>query len=195
MALNKKELCTILGNALKNDKSFERALMIVGANSFNGNIWIIGGFVYQTLANQIYGTDHILKDYDFIVQNPMARVAGPPGWTVQRGTQNYPKLIQSSGEMIIDFIPLNEIYSIKKRNLKPTIQNFLSGTPLDIQSIAYEVNNKTLEGDLGIQSLENKIVRINNFQMAAEYINMKNGGMNKYLSNIATNLDFKAELV
>lgn len=195
MKLNNKELENILDKKLSEDVNFKRVSMIVRANSFSEDIWLIGGKVYQTLANEIYGVQGSSKDYDFIVKNPVPSVSCPPNWKMEVSTLGCPRMIQHSEDLFIDFIPLTEIYSIKKRFLEPTINSFLSGTPLDIQSMAYNLKTKTIEGDLGIRSLENRTVKINNLEMAKDYSIMKKIEINNYLSNIAKNINFKAELI
>jgi len=195
MALNKKKLAAILEKKLKDDKTFQNALKIMEANSDGGKIWLIGGAVYQNLANRLYGRDNSPKDYDFILENKNEEIMVPFGWTKQNSSLNGHRLIESFGEGIIDFVSLDEVYSINQRHMTPHISNFLSGTPLNIQSMAYEVHDKTLEGHEGIDSLEKKLVRAYNLEMAKEYAQMKNSNVNKYIVYIAKKINFTAELL
>ena len=130
----------------KNNSEFNESLALVKQNS-TGNIWLIGGFVYRNISSVLYGTPVPEIDLDFIVETPLD-LQLPRGWELRVNRYNNPKWVNGSRQ--IDFVPINTVHSIVRRGIEPTIQNYLTGTPLTVQSIAYDVNNREIIGDIGI---------------------------------------------
>lgn len=156
---NKKALEKIIQAKIEHDTEYQEALSMAKKNS-SGKIWLIGSLVYKTLANELWGCDLPPKDFDFVVENIKEDLILPEGWKAVINTHGNPKL--SNRDIEIDLISLSNIHSIKERGLEPDINNFLSGTPLTIQSMVLDVEENALIGDIGIQSLLNKEISINN---------------------------------
>ena len=156
---------------IEDDASFNEALEIVRRNS-QGRIWLIGGFVYRTLAHALYRTPRPPVDLDFIVEVPSSDFILPPGWSKKENRFGNPKLVNGNKE--IDFVPLDSIHSISSRGLKPTIANYLSGVPLTVQSICFDMSTNSIVGDVGISALKKMEVAINNLEFA-EYAAKKKG--------------------
>lgn len=168
---------------------FGEALSIIKANSF-GNVWLIGGMVYRTIANQLYGTPRPNVDFDFIIEKSVSinDFNLPQGWNVGYNHFGNPKLIGPAQD--IDFVPLENVYSIKHRNLVPSIDAYLTGAPLNIQSIAFDVQNKTIVGDIGMKALTQRIVEINDIYYAKYASEEKGTSLREYISKYAKELNF-----
>jgi hypothetical protein len=186
----------ILKIVCEKDDLYLEALDLERANSHPGRIWLIGSFVYKTLANHLYGSAKPVKDFDFIVEHPRAFLNLPSfDWFLTQNRFGNPKIESKTNETKIDFVPLDNVFSITKRGPSPTIENYLTGTPLNIQAIAYDVDSHSLSGYMGIESIKHKIVRVNDFEMAEKAAIMYGVALNKIIKNKADDLGFKAELV
>lgn len=156
---NQQKLGNLLRKHLSENKIYLEALDVVKGNS-NGKVWLIGSGAYKTLLNLLYGGSYEVKDWDFIVTKITVPLKLENGWTAGETKHGNPKL--KKGDFVIDLIALDNIHSIKERDLEPKIANYLSGAPLSIQSIAFDVDEKELLGELGIQSILTKSVGVNN---------------------------------
>jgi hypothetical protein len=121
-------------------------------------VWLIGGMVYRTMAAVLYGSSMPDVDYDFLVDTDVSKV--PDGWQMRRNRYGNPKFTKSDLE--VDIVPLHTVHSILMRGLEPTIENYLSGTPLTVQSIAYALNEQKILGSVGMQAVLSRTVAVNN---------------------------------
>ena len=185
--MTEKELNSILIKELAESKAYQYALDIIRKNS-EGKIWLIGGFIFRTLVNKLYGCKSPSKDFDFIVENITKPLMLPRGWQELETKFGNPKLKKDN--IVIDLISLNNVLSIQRRNLKPSIKNFLSGTPLTIQSIAFDINRQVLIGRIGIYSIKNRIVGINNREEYDYAVGIYGDPFS--VKRFANNLGFKA---
>ena len=166
---------------------FKEAINIVNANS-EGNMWLIGGFVCRCIIQDLYKIPMSKDvDLDFIVEKP-AQIKLPLGWEKKENSYGNPKFVGPNYE--IDYIPLNSVHSIIRRNLKPTIENFLSGTPLNIQSIIYDVTNNKVMGDIGIKSIREKFIAVNDIEQAKHRAQKKGVNVSDLVLDIAKQFDF-----
>jgi hypothetical protein len=156
---NLQNLSKLLAGALLKNEGYLEALGVVRANS-RGQIWLIGGGVYKTLLSLLYGGHLKTKDWDFIVEKMAEPLKLEGDWAVSLSRFGCPKLKKSN--LAIDLIPLDNIHSVQVRGLEPDIQNYLSGTPFTIQSIAFDVDASLLIGDVGIKSLKTRTIGVNN---------------------------------
>lgn len=173
----------------KDCKQFTEASDIVKKNSF-GKAWLIGGFVYRTIASQLYGLPKPDVDLDFIVENHVSDFDLPDGWAVNLNRYGNPKFVY--GKKQIDFVPLKNIYSILQRNLEPTIENYLTGVPFTIQSIAFDVYDCLIIGEVGIAALKKRIVEVNNLSNAKYSAQKKNKALTVLIQEKADSLGFSA---
>jgi len=174
---------------IENNVDYQKSLKIVRKNS-KGKIWLIGGGVSRNLKSLLYGgkISGASFDFDFIVEEVNSDLILPKGWKIKENRYRNPKFV---GEGIdIDFIPIKTISSIKRRKLKPTIKNFLSGTPFTIQSIAFDTKTKKLIGELGINALKMKEFRVNDLVQAKIYASKKGIEINKLIKMKAKSMDF-----
>jgi hypothetical protein len=166
---------------------FKEAVEIIKKNT-EGKAWLIGGFVFRAIVEDVYNIP-ISKDvdFDFIVEIPKD-ISLPHGWRIDKNSYGNPKFIGPSYE--IDYVPLNNIHSIIRRGLEPTIDNFFSGAPLNIQSIAYDVMDNKVVGNIGIKAIKDKTISINNMEQALHRAQIKGVKLRDLITDVANQLDF-----
>jgi hypothetical protein len=166
--------------------TFIETLNLVRKNS-SGKFWIIGGFLYKNLARSLYGGDAYEEDIDFIVEQRKEKIKDIPGWQIyvnNYGVENY----QRTGNKM-SFTDIRK--AIRVSGLKnPTIDEFIQETPLNIQSIAYDMEENMIIGHKGIQALESRIININNQGQADFYAQRKGKKIEEIISDKARELGF-----
>jgi hypothetical protein len=168
------------------DKVFLEVLDLVRQNS-NGKIWIMGGFLYKNLANILYGGKTYNYDIDFIVEDKMTPLKEAAGWEIQTnsyGNQNY---VREKNKM--SFTDLKKAIRVNGFKNK-TIEEYVKGTPLNIQSIAYDLEENKIIGEKGIKALLSKTIKINNAKNADFYAKMKGKKLGDMIKEKAKELDF-----
>jgi hypothetical protein len=169
----------------------DEAYDIVKQNS-SGRIWLIGGYVYKTITSVLYKLPKPDVDLDFIVEKETNIFVLPDGWEKKDSRFGNPKFVNGNKE--IDYVPLNNIFSIKKRKLWPNINNFISGVPLTVQGIVYDFSEKKIIGERGIRAIQKKIIEINNLYFA-EYAAKKKGlSLKEMMQEKANSLGFRVIL-
>jgi|WetSurMetagenome_2_1015567.scaffolds.fasta_scaffold27569_2 hypothetical protein len=189
MKLNPKELASSFDSIGFTDE-FNCALDMARANS-KGEIWLIGSHLYKTLAKTIYSHTELnkpIKDFDFILENVNLHIKFPKEFELSRNRFGGLKLVKKS--LAIDLIPLKKIYGIVSKNLPPTIENFLSNVPLNIQHLVYQLSDRKILGTNGIFSLEKKIIEVHNLEMAQHHAEMYKTTINETITKKAQDLGF-----
>ena len=181
------DISKIFKLAIKDNRSFEEALEVVKANS-RGFVYLIGGFLYRNIAHELYGTPKPEMDMDFIVEERQPEIRLPLGWGLQKNRFGNPKMTSSRGN--IDIVPIHTVYQIETRGLEPTIWNFLAGTPLTNQAIAYDVNEGIVIGDSGIRALLDKTVGINDMDSIRNVAKKEEVTTDDYIAEKAKSLGF-----
>jgi hypothetical protein len=177
---------------LDGEARFSEAVAIIQNNS-RGKIWMIGGGVYRSISANLHGNELPAVDRDFIVEQGMVSFQLPLGWIVGRNRHGNPKFIHEKAKRSIDYVPIDTTHSIITRNLAPTIENYLTGTPLNVQSIAYDVLNKKVVGEVGLRAISERRVRINNYAEAIYGSERKGMTLKEYVQKIADSLGFRAD--
>jgi len=173
---------------LKKSKEYLEASRIVRSNS-QGKIWLIGGTVSRSIIKAIYGHQKVQHDLDFLVEKLNNKLVIPKNWKIAKNRFDNPKLIKGNTE--VDIVPLESAEYITENKLKPSIKHFLAGTPLDIQSLAFDINKGKLVGSLGIKALQKKEVRINNSKRFLAKAKRKGLTPEELLQHTAKSLGFK----
>lgn len=186
--INKKEMEDALVKELKENKEYAEVLDIVKKNT-QGKIWLIGGAVSRNIIKAIYKYSQPQYDFDFLVEKLNEKLIIPPGWKLTKNRLNNPRLIRRDTE--VDIVPLKTAEYILQNKLKPSIKNFLAGTPLDIQSLAFDIDKGKLVGTLGIKALQKKEVRINNSKRFLARAQRKSLTPEELLQQTAKSLKFK----
>lgn len=138
----------------------------------HGRIWIIGGFIYRPVIKAVYPELKVSEpsqiDVDFLIERSPAQrdLHLPEDWNPK--ITEYGNLYLVKGNMRIDLNYLRNFHSVIRRGLRPKFKHFFTGTPIDIQAIAYDLTDKTMGviGEKGIQAIKKKIIRINNLEEA-----------------------------
>ena len=169
------------------ETSLQEAFDFVRKRS-NGNVWLIGGAVYRNIAHMLYRTEKAPHDFDFIVGSPKPQIALPMDWIQTTNKYGNPKFVSNALE--IDFVPLTTVHSIIRRGLEFSFVNYLTGTPLTIQSIGYNLITKKLEGDIGLHAVKTRTVGINNKEQAKIYEVKKGKSISEIIAEKARSLGF-----
>ncbi|MBI2103161.1 hypothetical protein HYT55_04935 [Candidatus Woesearchaeota archaeon] len=143
---------------IQNSEEFREALDIAQKNSY-GYLWLVGGFLYRTVATELYGITKPVVDVDFVAEVIAEDFFIPEGWKKVKTTLGSPRF--RSGLKQVDLIPLSGVHSIIHRNLQPTIENYLTGVPLTVQSLAYDIHEEKVIGERGIDALQQQVVEVN----------------------------------
>ena len=150
-------------------------ILKIGTGNSQGPLWIAGGGVYRPPIGEESGvkraTDSEGKeiiDVDIVVsqlsQKPYSpKVHGWSEWRTRFGNTSFRK----NGYNVV-IMDLSSFPTLAARNLKPTIENFLTTTPLNIQSIAVPIGDDPYEtrliGDIGILAIYKREVKINDLR-------------------------------
>lgn len=176
-------------SAVKNSTEFSESVTLV-KNNCQGGAWLIGGFVFRNIADSLYRSGKPEVDLDFIVDRPVDDMILPSGWHKSFNRYGNPKLIKENG-ISIDFVPLQNVHSIVRRELPATIENFLTGTPLTVQSLAYDINKHEVIGEIGTEALIRKTVAVNDTQQAEIYARKKEKSVSDIIQEKAKELGFQ----
>jgi len=183
------ELTELFKPFLRN-KAFQETLYLVRENS-QGKIWIMGGFVYKNLASALYGTLPYEYDIDFVVEHKNKELKKVDGWNIEINSYDNPNYVRDTHRM--SFTDIHN--TIRVSGIKPpTMEDFIFDTPLDIQSIAYDITDNILIGKIGIKALQEKIIRINNIAQAEFYAKRKNKTVKQLMNEKAEELGFEIEI-
>jgi len=174
----------------ENDGDYQAALRIVKNNS-EGRIWLIGGAVYRTL---LFGDCDQAKDFDFIADyvRDDCDLFVPEGYSISRTGMGGLRLYSSNDS--IDIVTLKDVFQIKSRGLEPSIKNYLSGVPLNIQSIVWDVGRRQIRGEIGIKAIGDRVLRVNDLEMAMNRAISKGMSIKQMLEEKAMELDFDYEM-
>ena len=172
--------------------AFKESVDIIKANS-DGRAWIIGGFVCRSIIQDLYGTQMPEDaDFDFIVERPHTEFHLPDGWKMTMNSFGNPRFIGPKYQ--IDYVPLEGIRSIVDRGLEPKIENYLTGTPLNVQSLIYDIEAGQIIGEIGMESIREKFISINNREEAGKRVLQKGITLSDLVTDIATQFGFTPKI-
>ncbi len=181
---------TAIFNGLADKQSdYSAALRLVQQNS-RGRIWVVGGFVYRSLAAELYATPPPRCDFDFLVEEREPVLHLPAGWDERKNSHGNPKLI-SEGYWI-DLIPMDSQWYFIKHGITPSIEGFLEHAPLTIGSIAYDTVDQKILGEVGQKALHDKTVTVHDAEAAAYVAQLKAKTIEELVQEKAESLGFRA---
>ncbi|MDD5699950.1 MAG: hypothetical protein PHH00_02025 [Candidatus Nanoarchaeia archaeon] len=191
--LGEKELGEISRKFLRGNRQFYEAYDIVERNS-KGDIWLIGGYLYGNLAKEIYGEMTVftpgITDIDFLLEGQIRDFYMPLGWELKFTDYGNPYFVR--GNERIDLNNLLTFSSILMRKLSPTLVHFLTGTPLNIQSIAYDCKTgEVIARKAGIDAINHRVLRINNHETARDEARRRGISIEEMLKTKADELGFR----
>ena len=189
------EFTEIFKKFLKASSEFPEIFDIAQRNS-QGRIWIIGGFIYRNIIRKIYGEipDQKTVDVDFLIEEKpeQGHLYLPEEWHPKM--TDYGNLYLTKDNVRIDLNFLFNFHSILARNLRPRISHFFTGTPLNIQSIAYDFSKKEVTGWLGVNSIRRKTVKVNNSNEARYEAQKRGISIEDLVKEKANELNFNFNL-
>ncbi len=186
-SFDEESLGKVLISQLKENKDLNEVISIVEDNS-EGGVFLIGGMVSRTLADELYGGGQVIRDYDFVVEKLSDDISVPEGWKVSFHKFGNPTL--KKGDVEIDIFPLSDHEYIKKNKLEPTITNFLAGVPFSVQALAFDVKHEKLIGKDGIESLRIRKFKVHNVESAKEVARRKGVSINERMKQKADSMGF-----
>ena len=176
--------------------AFEDAMDLVRQNS-SGKIWLIGGSVFRGLASMLYGARMPEKvDLDFIVERsvPDEQLNLLNKWWRSKNSFGNSKFHHSETGAEVDICPLSQVHSITRRKIEPTIENWMTGTPLNIQSVCFEFHTAKIRGAIGIHAIENLVVAVSDPIQAEVYSKRKGRPIAEIIKEKARELGFSYKL-
>ena len=180
------EAVSLYEEFLSENPAFGQAHEIAKANS-TGRLWLVGGAVYRILNYFLRDVPFQMEDWDFLAEGVKDIPIIPPGWDFERTGYGDPRF--KKDEQMVDILALDKIISIQRRDLEPTLENYLSGVSLTIQSIAYDFEGKGVIGEVGIDALLKGEVAPNRVE---DMEHMRGGlPMEEYVRQVAESLNFE----
>jgi len=179
----------IFQEGIRNSEEFREALDTARKNSY-GHLWLVGGFLYRTIVAELYGITKPAVDVDFVAEVIAEDFFIPEGWKKAKTTLGSPRF--RSGLKQIDLIPLSGVHSIIQRDLQPTIENYLTGVPLTVQSLAYDIHEEKMIGERGIDALRQQVVEVNYLEGAQFEAQRKGLTLEAFVKEKAFSLGFTA---
>lgn len=174
-------------SAIRANREIEEALNIARGNS-RGRIWLIGGAVYRSIVGPLYRQSLPVPDVDIVVEEMTSKLRLPPGWQKEKNSFGNYKLLKGAQE--IDLIPLSTITYFLRKDIYPSMENFLSATPLNIQSLFYDLETKRVLGEVGINAILEKCVAVHNVEEAEYYCKLKKISLHDLIHDKARSLGF-----
>ncbi len=166
---------------------FLEVLEVVKQNS-EGDIWLMSSYLYRNLARELYGEiPEYETDYDFIVEYRKEPLHVPEGWTIKKNSYGVEQPVKDDFSVSITDIR----YTVRQENsIRMTIDDFIDGAPLDIQCMYYDINNRKIVGDKGIDALHRQMITINNEDEVEKYAHYKGTDVRTLLRKKAEELRF-----
>lgn len=187
---------------------YPQVLQMLVSNTY-GKIWMIGGSVTRTILDCIRNPNSMPKfdywnlyslgkfpfrDLDFIVEEICSDFSILPGWEVKVNTFGGIKLLRKSpfnGQVItIDIWELRNHEPCRRNGIPCTIENVLRSAPLSVQSIAFDLQEGKLLGEVGINSICTGTVMINHERETENYCRIYKTTLQEFLEKKALEYDF-----
>lgn len=181
-------LTKVFEDSIKGNKNYQIAEKIIKENA-SGGMWVVGGFVYRNISSIIYDSKKPSGDIDFVVENIAEKIKVPKGWEITKNKFGNPKIKKGKNE--IDISILERSHFINRKKIKPTIKNYLKGVPFTVQSIAYDIRSRKIIGKVGIKSIKEKSIGVNNLDQAKYCLPIQGRTYKKWVKEMAKSLGFK----
>lgn len=171
------------------DPVFIEVFNLVKINS-EGKVYLMGGFLYKNIANYLYGEKKVYNyDIDFFVDKRNNEILPVKGWKIEKNSYGHENYIRENNRM--SFTEIGK--SIRVSKIKPeTVESFIRETPLNIQSIAYDLEGDKIIGEEGINAIINKKICINNLGQASFYAERKGKTLEQIIEEKAREVGFTA---
>jgi hypothetical protein len=187
---------------------YPQVLEMLLGNTY-GKIWMVGGSVASIIVKCIQSPgytptfdewnlyslgDFPFRDFDFIVEEFRTDFRVASGWKKQTNTFGGIKLVRKSpfrGQTIrIDIWKLLKHDPCRRRNLPYNMENVLRLTPLTIQSIAVDLQEARLIGDIGLNAIQSQTVGVNHLEEVENYSRVYRTTVEEYVRRKAREYNF-----
>ncbi|MBI2666720.1 hypothetical protein HYX13_03855 [Candidatus Woesearchaeota archaeon] len=189
--LSTQNLTAVLQQGLEKDSGYDEALEIARTNS-SGKLWLVGGAVYRMIVAELYQTPQKISDYDFLTEEIPRPIFLPEGWNLSATIFGNPSFHAPGFEL--DLFPLSKSMHWddlgKALSAEEQVESYFRRVPLNIQAIAYDVDDKKLMGEEGIKAITEKTVKVNCLKNLQEYLPKKGISLEEYISSKAEGLGF-----
>lgn len=199
-----KNLSKRLLTVLNKDANFRDAYQMV-CNRSKTKPYLVGGKLYRTLIELTY--DYPARshscDFDFAANEIRSkkRYKKKKVWNEFNQEYEYKKVatpsrydgsieMHTNSGAKIDLISIAELALIKSKKLPLSIEGYLSSVPLSIQAIAMDIDRCEIFGKIGLDSINEKYVWVNNEEVLKEYIKHTGGTADRYLKSKADSIKF-----
>lgn len=193
-------------NIILSQPNFAECYKIAKEASKGGKLYLAGGKLYRSLVEVIYGQDVSARTCDFdFVTTAMSRLDIKNGWKInekkgkapyvdETGQKRSTRLISETYGAELDIVFIPTIMQVKEGKLPNSIDGYLKSVPLNIQSIALDLDTAELIGDKGIEAIYSGKVKVNNIESLKAYCSFKRISEISYLRNKADSIYFTAIL-
>lgn len=187
---------------------YPQIIELILTNTY-GKVWAVGGSVTKVILNHfdnkedkeefdywnLYSSGHFpFSDLDFIAEEMRSDFKAPPGWSIQRNTFGGIKLSKrsffGSNSFTVDIWKIRKHEPCTRNKVPYTIENVLMLAPLSVQSIAVDLREGKIMGDSGIDSVCNRIVKVNNLKEARHYCSIYQVSLRDFVSRKAKEYNF-----
>ena len=127
-------------------------------------------------------------DFDFTCEKLNKKIIVPTGWKVEYTKFDSPTF--TKGSTSVDLWQLSNHNWIKERHLEASIENLFAGVPFTIQAMAYDIRNKKVIGERGIEALLSREFRVNNLKTAQDLAKRKRITVDERMKDKAESMGF-----
>ncbi len=178
--------------SLKDMEQSEEILEVIRQNTM-GPVYLLGGAIYRQITSKFWNTSIPPRDFDFVAAYVRKDLVLPDGWIDSSNSYGSHKL--HKGELTIDLWSKEQQYSIVSRNLPYTIKNILRHSPLTIQSIAFDMRDRKVISNAGIEAIKTRTVGVHCLEQAQHYCGLKHISVNEFILSKASALGFQPLLL
>lgn len=181
------------------DPNYDIALTTVRNVVGDSRIWVIGSTVYRSVIKGLYQNikDERIHDFDVIVKKipDSIKLKVPDGWTYSESGLGNPSL--SKEEISIDIVPIrNAVINIIPAKTKTIatwsqIEGYQKDVPFNVQSILYDIQNNKIIGEVGINAIKSKCIKVLNIDDALGMCKRRRISLYKSIKVKASSLKFE----
>jgi hypothetical protein len=195
--LSKKVLAT-----LNKDPNFQDVYQLV-LNRSKTKPYLVGGKLYRTLVELIYGypARSVSCDFDFAAEDVRKTKFKKKKFMKADGTVGIEKIpvpyeeggavkMHTQSGCSIDLICLPDLADVKAGKLPASMEGYFAAVPLSIQAIAMDLERCEIFGKVGLDSINEKYIWVNNKGTLIQYCNYTGEHPNEYIREKAESIRF-----
>ncbi len=195
--MNIENLENELKQKIDKDDNLKEVLDIVKSNS-SGKILMVGGTVFRNIINILYSQKkEEIFDFDFIVENicESNKMIIPKGWNLTKTHHGDPRFLKDKKQ--VDMWPLNKAVNltdkdkIESMDKNDKLESYFRRVPLTVQAIAYDIKENKIIGNIGMQAISNKEIKVNNISECLGFCKARRISVRRFISSKSESLNFK----